>query len=159
MNKSVIGAEEHHSRTDPFAVPYDPPRAPYVELKDSFESNLGALAPFLGRLMRLIATFTADKSAVADVEVALREALLNAVLHGNKNDHGKRVYVTCRCGIHGDISLAVRDEGMGFADGQVEGRGICVMRALMDEVSFAERGTVVYMKKKPTDAVLNPCVH
>ncbi len=154
-----MGTEEHRSRAHPFAVPYDSPRAPFVELKDSLSSQRDAVTPFLSRLMRLIATFAGDKSSQADIEVAVREALLNAVIHGNKSNPEKRVYVTCRCGIDGEISFAVRDEGTGFTDGGVEGRGICIMRALMDEVSFADGGAIVHMKKKPTDVAPVPRVH
>ena len=159
MNKAVMETEQQTSRVRQFAVPNDTPHAPYVELKDSLESNLAALTPFLSRLMRLIATFTPDKSAVADIEVSMREALLNAVIHGNQNDPHKRVYVTCRCEMLGDTSLAVRDEGTGFAHGTVEGRGICLMRALMDEVSFGDGGSVVYLKKRASEIASAARVH
>ena len=159
INKEFMGTEENRSRAHPFPVPYDSPRAPFVELKDSVLSQLDAVTPFLSRLMRLIATFTSDNSAHADIEVAVREALLNAVIHGNRSNPEKRVYVTCRCGIDGEISFAVRDEGTGFTGGTVEGRGIRLMRALMDEVSFADGGAIVHMKKKPTDIAPVPRVH
>ena len=140
MNMGFMATEEDRSRAHPFAVPYDSPRAPFVELKDSLPSQLDAVTPFLSRLMRLIVTFTGDRSAQADIEIALREALLNSVIHGNKSNPEKRVYVTCRCGIDGEISFAVRDEGTGFAYGEVEGLGICRIRGLMDKVSFADNG-------------------
>ena len=97
-----------------------------------------------------------------DIEVALREALLNAVIHGNREDPGKRVYLRVRCRADGEVSIAIRDEGAGFESGSVpdptapehrlstHGRGIYLMRALMDEVSFEEGGTVVHMRKSPS---------
>ena len=58
--------------------------------------------------------------------------------------------------------MAIRDEGAGFEIDSVSdptapehlmsihGRGIYLMRALMDEVSFEESGTLVYMRKSPS---------
>ena len=103
----------------------------------------------------------ADDSEV-DIEIALREAILNAVIHGNAEAPEKRVYVTCRCTIDGEVSITIRDEGQGFDFDTVpdpttsdnllstQGRGIYLMKALMDEVSFEEGGTVVHMRKDPT---------
>lgn len=153
MNKELTATEERITRARPFAVPYDTPRAPFVELKDSLPADLCAVTPFLNRLLRLIVTFTGDPSAHADIEAALREALLNAVIHGNQSDPEKRVYVTCQCGIEGEIAIVVRDEGAGFDTLKPWGRGIRLMRALMDEVSFADGGAIVLMKKKPTAIV------
>ena len=46
--------------------------------------------------------------------MALREALANAVIHGNGENSCKRVYVRCRCYMDGEVSITVRDEGRGF---------------------------------------------
>lgn len=147
MNFADSENERAQRRGFPFAIPRDSPSAPFVDLKDSMLSQPEAVTPFVRRLMRLLATFTGDKSAQADIEIALREAVLNGITHGNKNNPEKRVYVTCRCGIDGDISLAIRDEGAGFHSTQINGRGLRLMRALMDDVSFADGGTVVHMRK------------
>lgn len=93
-----------------------------------------------------------------DVEIALLEALANPVVHGNHEDPGKQVYVGCRGGAD-EVSIVIRDEGQGFEIGQVpdpttpeniessHGRGIYLMKTLMDEVRFERRGTVVYIRK------------
>ncbi len=64
----------------------------------------------------------------------------------------------------GEVSIAVKDEGRGFdvnniADptapeniGSVHGRGIYLMKALMDEVRFEEGGVVVQMRKSASQA-------
>jgi serine/threonine-protein kinase RsbW len=82
-------------------------------------------------------------------------------VHGNKEDPYKWVHITLRCSINGEVTIAIRDEGAGFDIGSVpdpttpehllsrHGRGIFLMRALMDEVSFASGGTVVHMRKAP----------
>jgi serine/threonine-protein kinase RsbW len=100
---------------------------------------------------------------VSDVEIALREALANAIIHGNHEDRKKHVHVSCRCEPD-EVSIAVKDEGKGFDIndvpdptapeniGSVHGRGIHVIRALMDEVRFEEGGAVVHMRKIATEA-------
>ena len=100
---------------------------------------------------------------VSDVEIALREALANAIIHGNHEDRRKHVHVTCRCEPE-EISIAVKDEGKGFDPntlpdptapeniGSIHGRGIHVMKALMDEVRFEEGGVVVHMRKSVGEA-------
>jgi serine/threonine-protein kinase RsbW len=94
----------------------------------------------------------------SDVEIALREALTNAIIHGNHENPRKHVYVRCRCKPD-EVSIAVKDEGRGFdlnkiADptapektGAVHGRGIYLMKALMDEVRFEEGGVIVRLRK------------
>lgn len=81
------------------------------------------------------------------ISMALREALANAIKHGNAQDRGKRVHlemdVTNRV-----LRIRIRDEGAGFDPEKVEdplapenrfktsGRGIFYMRTFMDEVRF-----------------------
>jgi serine/threonine-protein kinase RsbW len=49
----------------------------------------------------------------SDVEIALREALANAIIHGNHENPRKHGYVRLRCEPDG-VSFAVKDEGRGF---------------------------------------------
>ncbi|HEY6099760.1 MAG TPA: ATP-binding protein [Anaeromyxobacter sp.] len=81
------------------------------------------------------------------ISMALREALANAIKHGNAQDRGKRVHlemdVTNRV-----LRIRIRDEGAGFDPEKVEdplapenrfktsGRGIFYMKTFMDEVRF-----------------------
>ena len=50
----------------------------------------------------------------ADFLIAMREALANAVTHGNHSDASKRVFVSYVCEADGTLSIVVRDEGNGF---------------------------------------------
>ncbi len=91
--------------------------------------------------------------------MAVREALTNAVVHGNRQDPRKCVYVACRCTTDGEVSVTVQDEGQGFDTNAVldptapenrlltHGRGIYLMKTLMSEVRFEQGGTVVHMHK------------
>ena len=141
---------------------------PFAEFKYSVPSDIPMMTPFIDHLMRVIKTFRMEDGTETDIELALREALLNAVIHGNHEDPHKYVYLTMFCIANGEVSIMIRDEGAGFEARFVpdptapenrmstHGRGIYLMRALMDEVSFEQGGTVVYMRKSPTSASYRP---
>src|SRR5467141_4955167 len=142
-------------------LPQNAHSVPFVELRQSLPSRVGVVSPFLHQLMRFILNFRMGYGSEGDIEMALLEALANAVIHGNGDNSGKRVYVTCRCYMDGEVSITVRDEGPGFDSSSVgdptllenrlftHGRGIYLMKTLMDEVSFEEGGSVVRMRKNP----------
>ena len=133
---------------------------PVLRVESSFRSVITAISPFVDKLMLFIKRCRSVPGSEIDVEVALREALANAVVHGNHEDPGKHVYVLCRCTPEEEVTIVVRDEGKGF-DSTVlpnpttaeqlqstHGRGIYLMTTLMDEVQFERGGTVVRMRKK-----------
>ena len=138
--------------------------APFVELHQAFPSSVAAISPFADQLMRFIKRFTlsfgAAKETEDEVEIAINEALTNAVTHGNQENPEKQVHVACRCSMDGELLITVRDEGEGFDSRAVpdpteaqkllltHGRGLYIMRTLMDEVSFEENGTVVLIRKR-----------
>jgi len=133
--------------------------APFVELRQSLPSKVAAISPFTEQLMRFILNFRMADGSETDIEMALLEALANAVIHGNGDNSCKSVYVTCRCYMDGEVSITVRDQGQGFDSNAVldptllenllftHGRGIYLMKTLMDEVSFEEGGSVVRIRK------------
>jgi serine/threonine-protein kinase RsbW len=130
-----------------------------LEIDAWMPSEIKAISPLVGRLMRLIEGSHCVTGEEPAVELALREALNNAVVHGNRLDAHKLVHVRCRCKVGKGISLIVSDQGQGFHPGTVpdsvtvesleaeHGRGIHIMKLAMDEVSFDERGTEVHMFK------------
>ena len=134
-----------------------------MTLECSLLSEVTAISPFVDKLMPLLSNCGCVSDDVSDVEIALREALANAIIHGNHEDRRKYVHVTCRCKPD-EVSIVVRDEGEGFDFnrvpdptgpeniGLVHGRGIHVMKALMDEVRFEDGGTVVHMRKSAGEA-------
>jgi len=100
----------------------------------------------------------ADEEAI-DILVALQEALVNAVLHGCKNDPSQVI----RCSVEVDaeaITIVIKDPGVGFDTAAVtdvsddginltnHGRGIFLMRGLMDEVSYSHGGSELTLKKQ-----------
>ena len=87
---------------------------PCVEIELSLPSKVAAISHFVDRLMLLIKKCQCARGHELDIEVALREALANATVHGNHEDPGKRVYVRCRCKADEDVAIVVQDEGQGF---------------------------------------------
>ncbi|HEV3469920.1 MAG TPA: ATP-binding protein [Pyrinomonadaceae bacterium] len=100
--------------------------------------------------------------ALYGVELAVREAVTNAVLHGNRRDESVPVEVGV-ADAGSEMVVTVRDRGEGFDPGSVadptseenllksSGRGILFMRTFMDDVRWERHpagGTVVRMTKK-----------
>jgi serine/threonine-protein kinase RsbW len=133
-----------------------------LEVRAKMPSEINAISPLVDRLTRLIEETHCVPGEEAAMGLAIREALCNAVLHGNCQDPCKLVQVHCRCELGYGVSIVVKDQGKGFdpqaiADPSVvgnfeaeHGRGIFLIRWLMDEVSFEFGcwGTEVHMHKK-----------
>ena len=95
-----------------------------------------------------------------DIELALAEALANAVVHGAKSDPSKIVECDVACDEKGGLLIVVRDPGPGFDPSSIEnpcvgeniyshhGRGIFLINQLMDEVQFKNNGKEIHMRKK-----------
>jgi serine/threonine-protein kinase RsbW len=134
--------------------------APFVGLRNTLPSDVDITSPFIDQLMRFISRFRGADGNNFEIEIALREALVNAIVHGNQNDPRKRVYVNCRCTTDGQVSITVEDEGNGFVHDAVpdptspnnrqrtHGRGIYLIRTMMDDVDFEKGGSVVRMRKR-----------
>lgn len=141
---------------------------PFVELRQSLPSQIAIISPLVDQLMHFVARHRTPDGSELNIETALHEALANAIVHGNQEDPGKLVCVACRCTTDGEVSLSVQDEGQGFDRAAVLdpttpqnrllplGRGIYLMKTLMDDVCFEQGGTVMYMHKasnaKPSPA-------
>ncbi len=136
-----------------------------LEIDAWIQSEIKAISPLVERLMRLIVESHCVAGEERAVQLALREALNNAVVHGNRLDAHKLVHVRCRCKFAKGISITVSDQGQGFDPSAVpdplsvdsleseHGRGIHLMKLAMDEVSFEQRGAEVHMCKR---AARNP---
>jgi serine/threonine-protein kinase RsbW len=104
------------------------------------------------------------------VGIAVREAVANAIKHGNRQDPGKKVEIDLQ--VEGDdLVISVLDEGNGFDPGRVadplepqnllkpDGRGIFYMGKFMDGVEYRFReggGTEVTLRKRITSGVAVP---
>lgn len=93
------------------------------------------------------------------VKLALEESIVNAMKHGNRFDESRQVHISFEVDDR-QIAIRVKDEGRGFDPAEVpdpraeenlakpNGRGIMLMRAYMDEVTYADKGTEVIMVKR-----------
>lgn len=112
------------------------------------------------KVMQLVGEAGCPRGDAEDIEIALREALANAIIHGNRSQPEKKVLLRC----YGDpmessIFLAVRDEGEGFDPRRVpdprddsrlhlpHGRGVFLMHELMDHAEHRKGGREVVLYK------------
>jgi serine/threonine-protein kinase RsbW len=126
------------------------------------ESQIESIARAAEVAAQVVRRFGFGDEAAFGVDMAVREAVTNAVLHGNRQDASKTVEIKFR-GSNQLIEIIVRDRGEGFDLSSVpdptdpqnllkaSGRGILFMRTFMDEVEYErhpEGGTVVRMTKR-----------
>lgn len=95
---------------------------------------------------------------IFSVQLAMEEALVNAIKHGNRLDLGKKVRVSCRMGLD-FLRIEIADEGKGFDPAAVpnptepdhldspRGRGIMLMRSFMSRVEYNDVGNRVMLEK------------
>lgn len=107
-----------------------------------------------------IADFAAEcgfsHEEISDIRLAVGEALSNAVEHG-RGRAARKIVVDCKCDGR-RLAIEIRDKGSGFPeptdrsivepDDRGRGFGIFLMRRLMDEVSFADNGTIVRLVRR-----------
>jgi serine/threonine-protein kinase RsbW len=137
-------------------------RSSVLEIDSWMPSAIQAISPLVDRLMRLIEGSQCVPGEEFGVELALREALGNAVVHGNRENPETKVHVRCRCGPGNEILIVVTDQGKGFDFGKVmdngsdptsvHGHGVPLMKAYMDDVHFARGGSEVHMRKRSRTA-------
>jgi serine/threonine-protein kinase RsbW len=119
-------------------------REAQLQLLSRYE-NIELAEEVLGELCR---TASVDDETIYWIGMALREALANAIKHGNKLNPEKRVHVRIEVRPGAQLRLIVEDEGEGFDPEQLanptdpqnllraSGRGVFYMRNFMDDVSF-----------------------
>jgi serine/threonine-protein kinase RsbW len=122
---------------------------------DTVATAAAAVAEFMGRS-------GISEDAAFGIDMAVREAVTNAVLHGNRQDDNKTVDIVLKSSPDA-VEISVHDQGPGFNPEEVpdptanenilkaSGRGIFFMRTFMDEVDWLirpEGGTTVRMLKR-----------
>jgi anti-sigma regulatory factor (Ser/Thr protein kinase) len=126
-----------------------------LQTEITMRSQLGEIADVIERLRSDPELVSRIRGREAPFVIAMREALANAVTHGNHHDGFKRVYVQYTCEPDNSLSILIRDEGDGFDASEVPipkdmgqdiRRGIHLMTSCMDEVEFRRNGTEVYMR-------------
>ncbi len=125
-------------------------------------SRIEAVAEAAAATAKFLSSAGFGEEDAFGIDMAVREAVTNAVLHGNQQDAAKKVEVKFR-GSREMLEITVRDRGTGFDLDKVpdptdpqnllkaSGRGILFMRTFMDDVEYSrhpEGGTVVRMTKR-----------
>jgi serine/threonine-protein kinase RsbW len=125
-------------------------------------SHIEAVGEAAAALTDFVKTCGFDEQTAFGVDMALREAVTNAVVHGNQEDETKSVEVAFSC-LGNALEIEISDQGEGFDPAGVpdptepanilktSGRGIFLMRSFMDGVEWFARpegGTTVRMLKR-----------
>ena len=125
-------------------------------------SHIEAIAEAAAAAADFVKQCGAGEDTAFGVDIAIREAVTNAVVHANKKDEAKEVAVSFSCAA-GALEIEVTDQGYGFDPASVpdptdpanimktSGRGIFLIRNFMDDVEWfmrPEGGTTLRMKKK-----------
>ncbi len=129
-----------------------------MQIEQTLATDLKQIPAFVARVEREVCAVTSCADEAFKVKLALEEALSNAMRHGNASLPEALVLVRVMIDAAG-VSIEVRDEGPGFDFTQVpdpnsatgmrkpSGRGIYLMRKLMDRVEFFDAGRGVRMTK------------
>jgi serine/threonine-protein kinase RsbW len=140
----------------------DPELLPHVHEKIEFElpSDLALMNGVLEYLQERVSKLGLIKPERSNLFIALDEAFVNAVKHGNKNDPTKLLRITAELSPR-EASFTVEDEGEGFDIREIpdpcdpanlfrtSGRGVLLIYNIMDEVEYNAQGNRVKMIKRP----------
>lgn len=131
-----------------------------LKLKVSLSADRKAVDPVVQNVMDVVRNMHCADGKEDDIELALTEALANAVVHGAKEDPTKIVECVVACDEKHGMLIMVRDPGPGFDPAALpdpccgenvysnHGRGIYLINQLMDEVKFHKNGTEIHMVKR-----------
>jgi serine/threonine-protein kinase RsbW len=141
---------------------------PFLEERIEFRMpseiwRLDGVLEFLNERMLKLGIVRSEDS---EVLIALDEAIVNAIKHGNKSDPRKAVHIVAELNSNG-ARFTIADEGPGFVRENVpdptdpcrllepSGRGLLLIHHIMDEVSFNESGNRLEMFKRAIDKTDN----
>ena len=131
-----------------------------LKLSVTLSADRDAVDPVVRSVMNVVRETKCAPGSEDAIELALTEALANAVVHGANNDPSKIVECDVACDDARGVLIIVRDPGPGFDPAKIadpcrgeniysnHGRGIYLINQLMDEVQFHKNGTEIHMLKK-----------
>jgi serine/threonine-protein kinase RsbW len=121
--------------------------------------DVEAITPAVDAVMTMARQMGCGAGKEFEIELALREALANAIRHGCGGDRSKQVECCVACDESRGMLIVIRDPGPGFDPASIpspiagqnifssHGRGIYLINQLMDEVRYERGGTQIYMRK------------
>ena len=128
-------------------------------IEERIPSHYGAGQGMQEEVLRQMECLDWIEHDIFGVRLAIEEAIVNAIKHGNRHDSSKSVHVVCKVSPT-SIRIEVTDEGVGFDPEQVpdptdeehldapSGRGIMLMRSFMSYIEFNDQGNRVVMEKR-----------
>ena len=131
-----------------------------LRVRVTLAADRKAVDPVVAQVMEAVREMKCANGKEDAIELALQEALANAVVHGAKEDPSKTVECIVACDEQRGILIIVRDPGEGFDPQTIpsctvgenvysnHGRGIFLINQLMDEVKFRKNGTEIHMVKR-----------
>jgi len=129
-----------------------------LKLQRTLEGRIEAIPPFVEDIMKIVEAMDCAAGKERVVEMALLEALANAVMHGCEKDPTKKVECCVACDESRGMLIVIRDPGKGFDPASIpspivgqnlfstHGRGIFLINQLVDEVRYEKGGTEIRMK-------------
>jgi serine/threonine-protein kinase RsbW len=131
-----------------------------VRFERTIAGTVEAIPPVVDQVMSVVREMRCATGSEFEIEVAINEALANAVEHGCGHDPAKRISITVECDPAQGMLIIVSDPGEGFDPLMIpnpvvgeriyadHGRGIFLINELMDEVRYEKGGTEIWMRKK-----------
>ena len=131
-----------------------------TRLDVTVQGDVASVIPAVEKIMEIVTEMGCAAGKEFEVELALTEALANAVEHGCACDPGKHVQVCVGCDPDRGLLIVIRDPGPGFDPSQVPspvegqqlyatgGRGIFLINRLMDDVRYERGGTEIRLRKR-----------
>ena len=131
-----------------------------LKLKVTLAADRDAIDPVVQGIMEVVRETNCATGKEDAIELALSEALANAVVHGAKADPKKIIECDVACDEARGMLIIVRDPGPGFDPNSIlspvmgeniysnHGRGIFLINELMDEVQFKNNGKEIHMLMK-----------
>lgn len=147
------------SEPPPQSCTFDPQKL-ILKLSVTLCADRKAVDPVVQSVMNVVREMQCASGREDDIELALTEALSNAVVHGASSDPTKIIECDVACDEQHGMLIVVRDPGPGFDVGKIpdpcvgeniyssHGRGIYLINQLMDEVQFHKNGTEIRMIKR-----------
>jgi serine/threonine-protein kinase RsbW len=131
----------------------------FIKLDEVLPSDEKIVDQVVAKIIGLIKGRRSQED-IENVDLALREALVNAIIHGNHSNPSKAVRVCVALASDYSVLIIVKDAGSGFDPSQLpnplmaenllatHGRGIFLINRLMEDVRFSfDRGTTIYMRR------------
>jgi len=132
-----------------------------VSHKELIPSEIQCIDGAVGRAIDLVEESGCCQD-VGDIRLALHEALMNAIVHGNRRDPEKFVRMSMEIEAGGELTITVADSGSGFDPAKLPdptagqniyrecGRGVYLIQRLIDEVEYKfQDGTILTMRCHP----------